>query len=60
MKTKLMMNTTEHTSWKAQPHSVEMRRGKLKGSLHPFALSFVSLETQSYFLMVMVYSLIFP
>jgi len=31
-----------------------------KGSLHPFALSFVSLETQSYFWMVMVYSLIFP
>jgi len=32
----------------------------LKGSLHPFALSFVSLETQSCFWMVMVYSLIFP
>jgi len=32
----------------------------IKGSLHPFALSFVSLETQSYFWMVMVYSLIFP
>jgi len=31
-----------------------------KGTLHPFALSVVSLETQSYFLMVMVYSLIFP
>jgi len=28
--------------------------------LHPFALSFVSLETQSYFWMVLVYSLIFP
>jgi len=32
----------------------------IKGSLHPFALSFVTLETQSYFWMVMVYSFIFP
>jgi len=32
----------------------------LKGTLHPHALSFLSLETQSYFWMGMVYSLISP
>ena len=31
-----------------------------KGTLHPFALSFVSLETQSYFWMVLHHSIIFP
>jgi len=31
----------------------------IKETLHPFALSFASLETQSYFWMAMVYSLIF-
>jgi len=31
-----------------------------KGTLHLFSLSFVSLETQSYFWMVMVYSTYFP
>ena len=32
----------------------------LKGTLHTLVLSFVSLETKSYFLMVVHHSLIFP